>query len=148
MLEPDCEVFFVPPRIDVLRVAHVESVQKQGDGRAIVRFREVDSIDSAEKLIGMHCLVDRESIPDFDDMQDTIAKDALADWTIVDVTTGNKGRVIRSWSASGNLLGEVVLDGEDEDAIHIVPLADDLVIEADSKAKRVTVELPNGIFEL
>lgn len=149
LLEPGNKVFLVPPQIDVVRTVNVESIRDEGGGKAIVRFREVDSIDVAEKLVGMHCLIDRSDVEEYDDVLDSAAKDALAGWEFVDDASGRSGRIIRSWSASGNLLGEVAMADEDDSAsTRLIPLAGDFIKERDADSKRLVLELPNGIFEI
>lgn len=148
-LEAGDEVYLVPPKIDVPRTVHVESVQDDGPSKAIVRFREIDSIDLAEQLLGMHCLVDKAVFGENADILDAAAKDVLEGWEFIDRTSGRHGRILRSWSAAGNLLGEVVLADEGDDVpAHTIPLADDLIIEADETDRNMVLDLPNGIFDL
>ena len=149
LLEEGDEVHLVPPKIDVVRTVHVESVQDEGQSRAIVRFREVDSIDVAEQLVGMHCLIDRSLLGENADILDSAAKDALEGWELIDQISGRRGRILRSWSAAGNLLGEVALADESEDApARMIPLADDLIVETDEDGRTIVLALPNGIFDL
>lgn len=149
LLEEGDEVHLVPPKIDVVRTVHVESIQVDGESKAIIRFREVDSIDVAEQLVGMHCLVDSAILGENVGVLDSASKDALEGWELIDRTSGRRGRILRSWSASGNLLGEVALADEGDDApARMVPLADDLIIETDEGAHRIVLALPNGIFDL
>lgn len=149
LLEEGDEVFLVPPKTDLLRSAHVESVAYEGGGKALVRFREVDSLDVAEKLVGMHCLIDKAKVSSSDSFAYSAAEDVFRDWTFYDKTSRASGRIISSWSFAGNLLGDVALDSEgDTETSHMIPLADDLVVDVDEDAKHLTLALARGIFDL
>lgn len=138
----------MPPRIDVIREAHVKAIQDDGNGKATLRLREVDSIDDAEKLVGMHCLIEKPSIDRLDVIAGSAILDDFAGWAFLDETSGKTGRILQSWSTAGNNLGEVVLDDDESSRTYLIPLADDFIKEAIEKSKHLDLELPNGIFEL
>lgn len=146
-LDEGREVFLVPPRTDTLRVAHIESSDLESDAKAVVRFAEVGSIDDAEKLIGMHCLISKDDIDEELLIANQASNGEFADWTFTDETSGRSGTILRSWSNAGNLLGEVVLDDGDK-SMKIIPLAKDLISDFDEGEKTLSMLLPRGIFDL
>lgn len=143
LLEEGMEVAFVPPQHDAPRRARVQSVQDAGRGTFLVSFEGVDSIDVAELLVGCSCLVKRADLPE----QALAAEaDGFEGFEVRDERAGLVGTVESVIENPGQFLLSIArADGGDP---VLVPLVDALVVEIDEDARRIDVDLPDGLLDL
>ena len=143
LLEEGMEVAFVPPRHDAPRRARVLSVQDAGRDAFLVTFEGVDSIDVAELLVGCSCLVRRAYLP-----ESALAAEAdgLEGFEVHDARAGVVG-VVESVVENP---GQFLLSGAPADGGRrvLVPLVDALVVGLDEDARRIDVDLPDGLLDL
>lgn len=148
-LEVGDEIFLVPPKIDVARNSTVKAVLERDEGKSVIVLEEIDSIDKAEQVIGMHCLVLKEPFAERISEDACCAPYALEGVIFNDTVSGRSGKVLDAWDASGNIVAQVVLnDQEDSSKTFLIPISEDLTIDCDLVNKRMTLSLPKGIFEL
>lgn len=143
LLQPGMEVAFVPPQHDAPRRSRVESVQETGKGGYLVTFEGVDSIDVSELLVGCSCLVRRADLP-----EEALATEAdtLVGFEVHDARAGFVGTVESVVENPGQFLLSVARE-EGAGAV-LVPLVDALVTGLDEEARRIDVDLPDGLLEL
>lgn len=143
LLEEGMEVAFVPPQHDAPRRARVASVQDAGKGGYLVTFEGVDSIDVAERLAGCRCLVRRADLP-----EDALAAEAdtLVGFEVHDARAGLVGTVASVVENPGQFLLSVERPDGGEEVL--VPLVDALVRGLDENARRIDVDVPDGLLEL
>ena len=143
LLEEGMEVAFVPPQHDAPRRARVRSVQDVGKGAFLVEFEGVDSIDAAELLVGCSCLVRRDALP-----QSALAAegDGLVGFEVHDARAGLVGAIESVVENPGQFLLSVAR--ADGGAPVLVPLVDAFLVEIDEDARRIDVDLPDGLLEL
>ena len=143
LLSEGLEVAFVPPVSDAPRRARVTTVSAIDDRTAVVAFDAVEGIDAAEALVGCHCLVRRADLPEG-------ALDAHAGtwdgWEVHDARAGLVGTVAGIQELPGQDLLEVVPAAGGRTVL--VPLVDALVAGVDEEARRIDVDLPDGLLEL
>ena len=111
--------------------------------RVILKFEGYDTMTAAEALVG-----GRLVIPEADALE--LEDDQFYEYDVVgsEVVTADGrrvGLVIRLMRTGGTDL--LVVEGEDKRE-HLVPFADDICTEVDVKAKRITVNPPEGLLEL
>lgn len=143
LLEEGMEVAFVPPQHDAPRRARVQSVQDLGKGSYLVAFDGVDSIDVAELLVGCSCLVRRADLP-----EDALAAEAdtLVGFEVHDARAGLVGAVESVVENPGQFL--LAVARADGGASVLVPLVDAFVVDLDEDARRIDVDLPDGLLDL
>ncbi|WP_080797599.1 ribosome maturation factor RimM [Arabiibacter massiliensis] len=143
LLHEGLEVAFVPPQIDAPRRARVASVQDAGRGAYLVTFEGVDSIDVAERLAGCRCLVRRADVPEA-----ALAGEAegLEGFEVHDASAGLVGVVAEVVENPGQTLLSV--DRGDGGRMVLVPLVDALVEGIDEGARRIDMNLPEGLLDL
>ncbi len=172
LLYEGVEVAFVPPVLDAPRRARVESVQPQGADAAVVRFAGIDDVDGARALLGCHCLMRREDLPEGERIG-TANADALAGFTVVDARAGFLGVLQGVRALPGQHLLEVARAGIEAcggfseageapasangfapekpplgfDPL-LIPLVDEFVLGIDEAACRIDVRVPSGLLEL
>lgn len=138
------DVHFVPPTLDGPRKARVRGVQHLGAGEYAVEFDRVKDRDTAELLMGSHCLAARSDLPeDFEDFMHSSA-DYLAGFLVVDSTLGTIGTIedVQEMPTQDLLIvagaaGEV-----------LIPLVDDFIVEFDDEERVLTMDLPYGLVDL
>ena len=144
LLSEGMEVAFVPPRLDVPRRACVLSVRPQGIDTAFVTFEGVDSVDVANELVGCHCLVRCDDLPEGGAM-DAATADSLRGFQVVDECEGLLGTL----EDVQVLPGQHLLEVERVDAAPLlIPLVDEFVLDIDDSARRIDVRIPAGLLEL
>ncbi len=137
------EVAFVPPVLDAPRRARVASVAPIDERSAVVTFDAVGGIDAAEALVGCHCLARRVDLPDG-------ALEALEGawdgWDVHDARAGLVGAVVGVREMPGQDLLEVA--SAEGGRTVLIPLVDAFVVDVDEDARRIEVDLPDGLLEL
>ena len=68
-------------------------------------------------------------------------------WRFVDETSARAGRVAFAEEVAGQLLLTVVLDDAPEEE-HLVPYADELVVDEDASQHLIVMACPSGLFDL
>ena len=116
-------------------------MQEQAKGAFLVTFEEVDSIEVAERLAGCCCLVRRADLP----------QDAL-------VAPGRGSRASRCvmraqargpCGRDGGGAGQTLLSVERPDGrTSLVPFVDAFVVSVDEDARRIDVDVPDGLLDL
>lgn len=143
LLREGLEVAFVPPQIDAPRRARVASVQDAGRGSYLVLFEGVDSIDVAERLAGCSCLVRRSDVPEA-----ALAGEAegLEGFEVHDASSGFVGEVAEVVENPGQTLLSVRRGDGARDVL--VPLVEAFVVGIDEDARRLDMDLPEGLLDL
>ena len=143
LLSEGLEAAFVPPVLDAPRRAQVTAVAPVDDRTAIVTFDAVEGIDMAEALVGCHCLVRRAALPEGALEAHAGAWDG---WEVHDARTGLVGTVAGIQELPGQDLLEVVPAAGGRTVL--VPLVDAFVSGIDEDARRIDVDLPDGLLDL
>ena len=142
LLREGLEVAFVPPQLDAPRRARVASVREQAKGTFLVTFEGVDSIEVAERLAGCCCLVRRADLP-----QDALAPSStgLEGFEVRDARAGHVGFVAGVEEGPGQTL---LCVERPDGRTSLVPLVDALVADIDEDARRIDVDVPDGLLDL
>ena len=145
LLTPGLEVAFVPPLLDVPRRARVESVQMQDLDNALVYFEGIKDADTARALVGCRCLA-RKS-----DLSGELSRtgDATSDLSGFEVFD-NKFGVIGTLSDIEIMPAQRLLKVEriDSSKSVYIPWVDEFVIAIDDIARRIEVDIPQGLLDL
>lgn len=107
----------------------IEKISPKGNTKAIVHLSGVDDLEDAEEIVGRAVWMDVE-------LEDELQEDFVG-WTILD--KGNEvGKVTGVEPIPGNLclyIGDV-----------IIPLHEDFIIDADTEARILNLNLPEGLL--
>lgn len=160
---------FVPPQTDCPRLGEIEQIVSIDGNRVVAFISGIDGIEEASDLVGCHCLASEEDVirrglsldggADGFDLEGIgisegalvahDGSDPLVGWTIRDVASGFCGRIESATCPAGQILLEVSdLSGSDEPMLHLIPLAAELVCDVDETACEISMDLPEGIFDL
>lgn len=128
---------------DVVRPAEIESVWEHR-GLLIFKFRGVDSISEAEELAGAEVRVpraERAPLPEGEYYQSD-----LVGCEVIERATGERLGRVTGWQECGGPALLEVQAGEEEPLL--IPFARAICAEIDLEARRIGVDLPEGLKEL
>jgi 16S rRNA processing protein RimM len=110
------------------------------NGTLIFKFRGVDTISTAELLVGSEVRVPLEQRTPLDPGE--FFQDDLVGCQVIDRRTGQPLGTVSGWEDGGGA-GLLVLDDGS-----LIPFARPICVEIDPAAKRIVVELPEGLKDL
>ena len=106
----------------------VDSFTQRGRSRAIIHITDVDSLEDAEELVGREIFLDA-------DFEDEDGED-FTGWTLY-----NGDTLVGTVSGLVDIPGNPCLEIGDA----LVPLHEDLIVEADASRKVLVMDLPDGL---
>ena len=116
----------------------VEEYRFRSDTVALVKFEDVDTQQRAQELTGCDVYFPRSLADDVE----TPSLSMLIGFDVVDVTTGTTvGRIAAIDDSTANLLFELE-DGR------LIPAAEELITNIDTKNKVIKMTIPEGLLEL
>ncbi|MCX6620182.1 MAG: ribosome maturation factor RimM [Acidobacteria bacterium] len=139
------QVFLFGPEDPEGRPARIESAWDH-NGRLILKFEGVDSISDAEKLSGYEVKIPFEERPELP--PDEYYHSDLAGCEMFDRRSGSLvGKVVAVHEYGGPLLLEVLppASGQKQAETFLVPFARAICVVIDVAARRIDVELPEGL---
>lgn len=121
----------------------VESVWEHR-GRAIFKFRGVDSIADAERLRGKEVRIPLEERPPLPEGE--YYQSDLVGCEVVERASGELVGQVKGWQDCGGpaLLEIAGVDGKEI----LVPFAGSICVEIDTAARRIRVDLPDGLKDI
>ena len=109
-------------------------------GTLVFKFRGVDSISQAELLTGAEVRVPLDQRTPLDPGE--FFQDDLLGCQVIDRRTGQTLGAVSGWEDGGGS-GLLVVDGG-----LLIPFARSICVEIDPQARRISVELPEGLKDL
>ena len=117
----------------------IEEYRFRSETTAIVKLEDVDTQERARELTGCDVFFPLSMVP-ADDEELSMA--ALVGFDLIEAATGNSvGHIAAINDQTANILFEL-------DNGRLVPAADELVTDIDMKARRISMNLPEGLFDL
>ena len=113
-------------------------------GRLVVKFRGVDSISDADRLRGQELRIPRERRLPAPEGAYHFAD--LIGCRMESRATGEFVGVVEGWMETGGPVIITVRSPEDEEIL--VPFARSIFQEVDTEARRIRVDLPDGLVDL
>ena len=106
-----------------------------------IKFFEIDSIDSADKLRGFSVSILRDDFPELKD--DEYYLNDLIGYTLVDKTDNNYGSVNDVYHFPANDVLSVSLNNKE----YLIPIIDDVIVAINHDLKIITINLISGLFD-
>lgn len=119
----------------------IEAISLKGD-KAFVKFEDVDNSEQANQLKGASLYLPKAARPK--SKRGEFYNDEIIGFTVNDAVTGKLGNVIRVENEEVNPL-LIVQQGDKEIAI---PINAPFITSINKSAKKIEVELPEGLLEL
>ncbi|MFT4113389.1 ribosome maturation factor RimM [Silvibacterium sp.] len=151
-------LFLLPPGAEATSTAQTQAPPRQFDledfwphqGRIVLKFAGVDSIDDAEKLRGFHVAIPKEERAELTDGSIYISD--LIDCAVIDLASEGAptiGTVTDVDRFTSLLVLEATKDfqsGKDKELL--IPFASAYIEKIDTEAKRIEMRLPAGLLEI
>lgn len=144
LLNEGMRVALVPPVLDAPRSVTVEEIRPRSDYEALVFFSEVVDADTAEALVGCHCLVRRDEV-DLSVAEGQQGLPSWEGWLVFDEVAGYVGQVACIEDRPLQPLLVVSREGAGE---ALIPLVDEFITCVDEDARRIDTRLAPGLLDL
>lgn len=119
----------------------ITRIRLLNQGKAIVKFDEVDSIEQAQELCATRVMIPSDSVQD----NDEIYLSDLIGYRVVDSDSKEIGIITDYTEYSLNATFEI----ETRDGKRIlIPAAEELIVEVDTSSKLLEMTLPEGLIDL
>ena len=119
----------------------INSLRQKTEESSIVKFDDVDDLQSADELVGHKLMLPSDLIPEDDDIE---LKD-LVGYTVTS-TLGQTVGIIEDYEEFN--LNSIYYIKTPEGKEVIIPATDDLIVEFDVDKKTLLMEIPEGLIDL
>ena len=124
---------------------YAESIRLKGSESFLVKLRDIDSQESAQKMVNKEIFGLRADLVDyFDDPDMEIVAD-FVDFRIVDSNLGEIGTIVDVDDSTANVL--FVVENTAGDRI-FVPVAEEFINAIDDERRIIETTLPDGLVDL
>ena len=113
-------------------------------GRVVLKFAGIDTISDAEPLAGLDVVIPEQELHALPEGEDLYYDFDLVGCSVETAAGERVGDVERVLRTGGGQLLSVRRSGREV----LIPFVDEFCVEVDIAAKRVIVELPEGLLEL
>jgi 16S rRNA processing protein RimM len=115
----------------------------RGENTLIIKFEEVDSREDALPLAGCEIFLRQEDISDGAG-EDSPDFSFLEGFLIIDQQAGEVGAIEQILEFPQQIMAVLLYQGREL----LIPLNDEFIIQMDEPAKRILMDLPDGLLEL
>ncbi len=119
----------------------IEQIQVRGT-KSIIKFEEIDSIESAQKLVNLDVYLPIDLLPELNEGQ--FYYHEITEFQVIDEVKGALGKVTAVYTSN-----QQDLIAMDYDGIEIlIPINDDIVKSVNREKKELYTNLPDGLLEV
>lgn len=122
-------------------IPHFIAAVKRADAdEAVLHLEETETVEAAKLLIGKEVFAAQEDVA-------TVAKDSPLVWIgfeLIDSEKGSVGTIEDVFQTAHQWLAQVMVGGKEA----LIPLIEQTIKKVDMKAKKVHVELPEGLLDI
>ena len=122
----------------------IEEYRFRGEDRALMKLEDIDTGDDARMFTGLDVYFPKSWLPD-DEEELSAPGDYFIGFTVVDRSHGLLGRIVAIDDATINTL--FVVERTDGGEL-LIPANDDFVLAADTEARTLTMDIPDGLLAL
>ncbi len=142
LLQEGIEVFFTPPLLTGPKSAVVEQVEAGPNAdTALVYFAGIEDLETAELLVGKHCIVRTADIPE----ELLAAQIDFLDYAVVDTQHGALGVLT---DVITNPAQSILVVSRAGKADILIPLVDEFVVDIEDELERIVVSIPQSLIDL
>jgi 16S rRNA processing protein RimM len=120
----------------------IESLDLQPDGRILLKLEDVNSIVEAEKLKSVALYLPLNTLPELG--EDQFYFHDVIGYTVIDETLGELGTIKEIYEMPYQDLMGMEYKGVEV----LIPVQDELILRADKAARKLYVNLPEGLVDI
>jgi 16S rRNA processing protein RimM len=120
-------------------IKHINILQQN---KAIVRLEDIDTIEKAQGLVGSSLFLPDDTLDELEEGQ--FYYHQIKGYNVVDQSQGVLGTVITVYTPNSQDLIAMDYNGNEV----LIPIVDDIVLNADHDTRTVHVNLPEGLLEI
>ena len=120
----------------------INALDIQPNGRIILKFEDVDSIVEAEKLKNIPLYLPLDQLPELD--EDQFYFHEVIGYSVVDEQLGELGTIREIYEMPHQDLMAMDYQGVEV----LIPVQDELILRADKTARKLYVNLPEGLVDI
>jgi 16S rRNA processing protein RimM len=120
----------------------IQQIQIQPNNRAIIKFEEVDSIETAQALVHCKLWLPLDVLPETE--EDGFYLHEVIGFQVKDINKGVLGKITNIYEGNQQDLLGMEYQGKEV----LIPIVDEIVLEIDYENQIVEVNLPEGLLEL
>ena len=132
---------------------YIESFQKRGNTKALVRLTDICSQEDVEEIAGKAVYIEEDSLPEMSLEEDGFA--ALVGWVLL-TPAGIPDQVGEDEEMELYEVGEITdfidipnnpcIEVETENGAVMIPLHEDLILSVDPENRELIMEVPDGLL--
>lgn len=141
-----CESPYVVCEIDGIFVPFfIEEYRFRSDTTALMKLEDIDTEEDARPFTNLDVYYPKAYITSDDEGELSAPGDFFLHFSVYDTEKGLLGRIVDVDMTTANVLFVVERESGDE---LLIPAIDDLVVSVDEKAKKLVMNIPEGLLEL
>lgn len=118
----------------------MEEYRFKSDSVALVKFEGVDTQERARELTGVEVYFPRELAEQDENAE--LSYSALVGYTLID---DNSGKPVGTIAFVDEQTINIMFELEDG---RLIPASEELIVDVDQQARTITLDIPEGIFDL
>lgn len=120
----------------------IDTMEAQQKGRFIIKFEDITTIEQAEKLRNTALYLPLDELPELE--EDQFYFHDVIGYTVVDANYGDLGIVKEFYDLPQQQLMAMEYLGQEM----LIPVIDEIFLRADHDAKKLHINLPEGLLEV
>lgn len=120
----------------------MERIELQANGKFILKFEDLNTLEEAERLKGMELYLPLEALPELEEGQFYFHE--VVGYTVVDQRLGELGTVKEFYDLELQDLVAMEYQGHEV----LIPVQDEIVLRADKATLKLYVNLPDGLLDI
>jgi len=117
----------------------IDSFQPKGGTKALMKLTGVKSLADAEELVGKEVFADADTL----DIEEEEGLGDITGWTLVQ----DGGTAVGTVSDYEDIPGNPCIYVDTEDGTKMIPLHEDLIVDADPQGRRLVMRIPDGLLD-
>ncbi len=120
----------------------IESFHLQGRGKVLVKFEDIERIEDTQGIKGKKLFLPLQFLPELEEGEFYLHD--IVDYQVIDKVHGTLGKITCFHTATAQTLLEMEYQSHEI----LIPMTDEVVLEADHAKKLLHVSLPDGLLEV
>lgn len=119
----------------------IASIRPKGEDKALVKFDDIEDVDTADELVGLKMLIPADEIT----KSDELLMSDLVGYTLCNAQNQHIGNIVDYQEYQSNSVFTVLHHSGKE---VMIPATDELIVEFDTEKKIIIMEIPEGLIDL